>query len=349
MQKESRLNAVSLPALSTYRRWVLAFFLGSLLACSNEADRLAKKRIFSQEDPPLAVAAAREVLKAEALASQTELLPRIIDMGIAETTERLGAHQFTAKLRMEWASGQRKHTLTEERVLLSAEGGVSGDFYARLRNGRGQGYDILRIGHQVFAKNQHGTYRQRLRDRGMAERMRQEAFGVLGEVDALFGHRMFLRADGKEVVEGRQAYKYLVLLGTSPRVEKAERLLPPKLEPKKELNESSRLRLAFFERRQPETLEGKLWVDADTAVVLKAELQGTLKVPAEETSSTVSIRLATQMEQIGKKPSLTIPDAFIPDEDKPQGIAAALERFGLGRKTRTETDSPGEAPPDEDE
>jgi predicted GNAT family acetyltransferase len=318
------------------------------LACSNEADKLAKKRIFSQEDPPLAVAAAREVVQAGELSTQVEQVQRIIGMGIAETTERLGAHQFVAKLRMEWQGNHRKQALAEERVLLSAEGGVSGDFHARLRNERGQGYDILRIGHQVFAKNQHGVYRQRLRDRGMAERMRQESFGVLGEIDNLFEHRMLLRADGKEVLEGREAYRYLMVLGESPRAEKAERLLPPKLLPKRDLSESSQLRLAFFERRIPEALEGKLWVDAGTAVVLKAELQGTLKVPEGEAVSTVRLRLATRVEQIGKTPQLTVPETFVPDEDKPQGIAAALERFGFGRKTRTEADSP-EAPPDEEE
>jgi len=340
---------VNSPVLSTCRCLCLALSLCSLWACSNEADKLAKKRIFSPEDPPLAVAAAQEVLQAEALATQTELVQRVVHMGIAETTERLGAHQFTAKLRMEWIGNQRRQALTEERVLLSAQGGVSGDFYARLRNGRGQGYDILRIGHQVFAKNQHGTYRQRLRDRGMAERMRQEAFGVLGEVDELFEHRLLLRADGKEVVEGRQAHRFQVALGGNPREEKTKTALPPKWEPRKDLSESSRLRLSFFERRIPETLEGKLWVDADTAVVLKAELQGSLRVPEGEAISTVLIRLATHMEQIGKDPRLIIPETFIPDEDKPQGIAAALERFGLGRKTRTETDSSTEAFPDEEE
>ena len=342
-------SAFSSCALASCRRFCLSLLACGLLACGNEADKLAKKRIFSPEDPPLAVAAAQEALPAGALATQTAFVSRILHMGIAETTERLGAHQFKAKLRMEWRGHHRKQVLTEERVLLSAQGGVFGDFYAQLRNSRKQGYDILRIGHQVFAKNQHGTYRQRLRDRGMAERMRQEAFGVLGEIDNLFEHHLLLQADGTETVEGRQAYKYRVVLGTRPRVEKAKAPLPPPLEPRRELSESSRLRLAFFERRLPETLEGKLWVDANTAVVLKAELQGTLKVPEGETASILLIHLAAHMQHIGKNPQLTLPETFIPDEDKPQGIAAALERFGLGRKTRTETDGLAQELPDEED
>jgi len=289
-----------------------------------------------------------ETLPAGELASQAKLVQRVVSMGVEETTERLGAHRFSAKLRMEWQSNQRKQSLTEERLLLSAQGGVSGNFSASLRNSRGQGYDILRVGHQVFAKSLHGNYRQRLRDRGMAERMRQEAFGLLGEMDKLFLHRMWLKAEGKEGVEGREAYKYLVVLGESPREGEAEHVLPARLEPKKDLDASSRLRLAFFERRQPDTLEGKLWVDVATAVVLKAELKGTLKIPEEEGSSAVHIHLAAQVDDIGKNPPLSIPETFIPDEDKPQGIAAALERFGFGRRSRTETDNSAEALPDED-
>jgi predicted GNAT family acetyltransferase len=94
-------------------------------------------------------------------------------------------------------------------------------------------------------------------------------------------------------------------------------------------------------------LEGELWVDANTSVVLKAQLQGALKLPEGEATSKVHIHLATRMENIGQNPQLKIPDTFIPDEDKPQGIAAALERFGLGRKTRTEADS-APVPPDEE-
>jgi|GEM_PF-265040 len=353
-KKAKRVQAVNSPVLSTCRRHSLGLCLAlsvcTLLACSNEEDKLAKKRIFSQEDPPLAVAAAREVLQAGALATKAELVPRILGMGIAETTERLGAHQFTATLRMEWAGNKQKHSLTEERLLLSAPGGVLGDFYARLRNGRGQGYEVLRVGHQVFAKNQYGTYRQRLRDRGMAERMRQEAFGVLGDMDRLFGQRLQLRSEGKEEIEGRQAHTFQVALAASPRVEKGRRPLPPKLSPRRELSESSRLRLGFFERRLPETLEGKLWVDASTAVVLRADIRGTLKVPEEAgADSLVSIYLQARMSHIGQNPQLAIPETFIPDEDKPQGIAAALERFGLGRKSRAEADSPTEELPDEEE
>ena len=338
---------MNLPVFSTCRCFCLALLACNLWACSNEADKLAKKRIFSPEAPPLAVSAAQEVVQAEALATKTQLVQRVVHMGIAETTERLGAHRFSANLRMEWQGNGRKQALTEERLLLSAQGGVSGNFSASLRNNRGQGYDILRVGHQVFAKSLHGNYRQRLRDRGMAERMRQEAFGVLAEVDNLFLHRIKLQAEGKEGVEGREAFKYLVVLGETPRTEKTAHVLP-KLTPKKELDESSRLRLAFFEHRQPETLTGKLWVDATTAVVLKVELQGSLKIPDKEADSLVHIRLAAQVDEIGKNPPLAIPDAFIPDEDKPQGIAAALERFGLGRKSRAEADSATETLPDED-
>jgi hypothetical protein len=66
--------------------------------CSDPADKAAKKRIFSAEDPPQAVAAASQKLPPQDAADNAVIARRILGMGAAEATERLGAHRYTATI-----------------------------------------------------------------------------------------------------------------------------------------------------------------------------------------------------------------------------------------------------------
>ena len=73
-------------------------------SCANPVDKAAKKRIFSPEDPPKVVASASEKIDAAALADKPELAQRVLRMGAAEATERLGPHRFNAALSFTWTS-----------------------------------------------------------------------------------------------------------------------------------------------------------------------------------------------------------------------------------------------------
>ena len=163
-----------------------------LAACSNPVDRAAKERIFSPEDPPPVVASAKEALDPQKLASDPKLARRVLDMGPAEVTERLGPHRFSAEVSFTWTAGKDNVKLSENRLLESATGGVAGDFHARLDNSRDQGLEVVRSRGQVFARSKYGKYRLRLRDRGMAERTRDETAGALRELDGLFQGRLEL-------------------------------------------------------------------------------------------------------------------------------------------------------------
>src|SRR6185503_6564236 len=160
--------------------------LALLAACSNPVDRAAKERIFSPEAPPAVVASAKESLDPQKLASDSKLAHRVVDMGSAEVTERIGPHRFSAEVAFTWTAGKDTVKLTETRLLESAAGGVSGDFHARIENSRDQGLEVVRARGQVFARSKFGKYRLRLRDRGMAERTRDETAGPLRELDGLF-------------------------------------------------------------------------------------------------------------------------------------------------------------------
>jgi hypothetical protein len=246
-------------------------------------------------------------------------------------TERLGPHRYTANISFDWSQAGRSVRLEEKRSLKAGEGGVNGDFHALLENSRDLGLEVLRVNGRVYARSRYGKFRQRLRDRGMAERERDEVQGALRDVYSLFQGRMQLTPDGSVRLSGREALKFRVSLGQA--ADKGESLeLPDAGFAKTGLDASSGLRLDFYNRREAKALQGDVWVDAETSVVLKAKLEGKLAVPREKGASLLRLSLSSQVSDFGKNPRLKAPTDFLPDEDKPQGIADALERFGYSTR-----------------
>jgi hypothetical protein len=337
-------DPVSHPPTQTPPVAFRAFLLAALCAlaavaswsCNRDAaDRAAKKRIFSPEDPPKVVASAKEKLSPENLGSDPTLARRVLRMDAAEATERLGAHRYQATVKFEWGTRGSQLDLTENRSLEAGAGGLSGDFHAVVGNTHEQGMDVIRVHGDVFARGKYGPYRQRLRDRGMAERVREEVFGALRDFDTLFQGRLKLEPYRQEDVDGRTAQRYRVTLGPAVQLASANAAaLPPLLEPKGGADAPTLDRRRFADKREPQEISGDLWVDDETAVVLRAKLQGRIKVPAEgEQGKEAFVRLTmdSSISDIGRDHALRAPDQYLPDEDKPPGIADALDRFGIPR------------------
>lgn len=306
----------------------------ALFACPDPVDKAAKKRIFSSEDPPQAVAAAQEKLPPEDVAASPAVARRVLGMSAAEATERLGPHSYTATVTWEWAQGTKTVRLKETRELQAGPGGISGDFLAKVSNTNDQGLEVLRLGGHVYARTTYGKdgagqYRERKRDRGIAERMRDEAFGAIRDFDQLFRGRLLLNAKGTQTVEGRMCWRYDVTLAPAP-VEPV-RNLPPLASPKGGADDTTLRRRAFFELREPRALQGEVFVDSEKSVVVKAALTGRIGVQADAGDAELRLSLDSSLTNIGRAPELKAPQEFLPDEDKPQGIAAALKRFGIER------------------
>ncbi|MDY7229265.1 hypothetical protein [Hyalangium rubrum] len=333
------------------RSTLIAALALTAAACTDPVDKAAKVRIFSPEDPPKVVASAAEKLPPEDVADNPQVARRILGMDASEVTERLGPHTYKATVNYEWTNKDAPPVkLTETRTFRAGPGGVSGDFHGILENTREQGLEVLRVEGKVYARNRFGPFRQRLRDRGMGERTRSELTGALRDVDALFQGRMQLVPQGTETYEGRTAWKYEVKLGPKAEVG-TPRPLPALLQPKGNQDETTRRRLAFFEHRVPQSLEGQVLVDAETSVVLKTRLDGRLVVPAEKTPEAAELRMSMEsaLTEIGQDPQLKPPENFLPDADKPEGIADALDRFGIPRSKSTDAGVPSEQPEPEDE
>jgi hypothetical protein len=65
--------------------------------------------------------------------------------------------------------------------------------------------------------------------------------------------------------------------------------------------------------------------------------------------------MESNVSEIGRSPDLRAPEEYLPDEDKPHGIADALDRFGIPRigssdagvSTTAATSKPPPEPEDE--
>ncbi|MFL5356862.1 hypothetical protein [Archangium sp.] len=331
---------------------IVAALALAAVACQDPVDKAAKARIFSPEDPPKVVASAAEKLPPEDVADSPRVARRILSMDASEVTERLGPHSYKATVTYEWAGapGTAPVKLTETRTFRAGPGGVSGDFHGVLENSRDQGLEVMRVGGQVYARNRYGTFRQRLRDRGIAERTRAELTGAIRDVDSLFRARLHLAPQGTVTYEGRTAWRYSVDLGPEGNTGTTPMALPALSEPKGGRDETTKRRLAFFEHRTPKSLSGEVLVDATTSVVLKVRLDGRITVPGNDAGGAAELRMVldSALSEIGQDPKLQPPADFLPDADKPQGIADALDRFGIPRnKPEGSTPTPASGPADE--
>jgi len=318
------------------RCWAITFFLAFALACTETSEKPAKRRIFSPEDPPQVVASALENLPADKLDSNPDSTRRVLQMGAAETTERIGPYHFKASTRFHWTAGSKLIQLSENRVLIAGPGGVNGDFQGQIENSEDLGLEVVRVGGAVYARNRYGKFRQRLRDRGMAEREREEIFGALRSYDALFLGRLRLTSNGATKYQGRPAWRYAVGLATEGSRSALESHAPSPPVPKTGVDPSTARRSAFWDQRQPKSVKGEITVDQNTAVVLHARLDGRMVVPPAQGNQPAELQLALEstLTDIGADPALKAPKDFLPDADKPLGIAAALDRFGIPRGGR---------------
>ena len=301
--------------------------------CHDPRERAAKQRIFSPEDPPKVVASAAEHLQPEQLADDARLAERVLTMGAAEMAERLGAHRFDAAVSFDWSTPSAEPVkLSETRLLEAGARGVNGDFHARIDNNQELGLDVIRINGEVYARNRFGKFRLRRRDRGMAERTREDVVAPLRELDALFDRRFKLQPQGTVTYEGRPVLRYEVSLSpAAPKQPPAT--LPPALTPRGGVDETTRRRAAFLLAKSPRSLKGEVLVDQATGVVLRASLDGRVDVPGRGTAKPAALRvtLDQHISRIGQLPPLKAPAGALPDVDKPPGIADALDRFGMPR------------------
>src|SRR5439155_12950559 len=129
--------------------------------------------------------------------------------------------------------------------------------------------------------------------------------------------------------EGRTAWKYEVTLG--PALPAGETRVPAPVTSKNGPDETTKRRMTFFEKRDPKSLNGEVWVDSVTSVVLKARLDGRLEIADKDGPASMRAVLDATVTEIGQEQKIDAPKEFLPDQNKPLNIAAAPDKFGIAR------------------
>ena len=332
------------------RRLLIAAALFGV-ACQNPVDKAAKARIFSPEDPPKFVTRAADDLGPSHLNDSAENIKRVFTMSALEAEERLGPHQIKSALEFHWQGAGNKSELDEVHTLTI---GSHGDFAARLDAGdrlgeSKQGMEMIRAQGRVFARSRFQKFRERPRDRGAADRYEQEVYDVLGTLYELFDGRIALSPEGEDSVAGRKVYKYRVVLAEKPpALEDNGPKLPALVVPRNGPDAHLKAEQLLAQKREPRTLSGTLSVDAQTAVPLAARLEGTVEAPGEGSEhATLRLLVDSSVPKVGTDLVVAVPKDVVTDADRPQSIAAALERFDLPRAA-TKTDGGADAEDDDD-
>lgn len=302
--------------------------LALLGACSSSEDRAAKERLYSS--------APAEAARAPLGGARPE---GVLAVGADEATARLGSFDWSASV--VWTvsrakAGVRLRLAERHRLRQSANGDfeVESDLDPGEGAGAETGKRIVLANGMTYARSRYapfGAWRERPTDRGRdARRFRDESFGLLADVAALYGPALALRPAGEATVLGRPARRFQIAFAQGAAAAGPSRLgaQPPDGGP----DEDTRRRLAFLDGRIPARAEGEVLADAESGVPLRFLLKGAFTVK-DDPDARVDVELSGQMKALGPAVGAVLaPKDVLRDERKPRGVARALEAAGLRKK-----------------
>jgi hypothetical protein len=305
------------------RRPALLLLVPLALACTDQADKAAKARVFSPEEPAEELLRAKEPIAVDRLAGDAGLLARVVSMDRLEATRRLGAHRAVTTVRFSARRGERTVGLSEKHELATD---AQGQFRAVSTNDQDTGLEAVFAGGRAYVKSRYGPFRTRRMDRSEHDAWRNRATPAVSTLAQLAGGR--LRASSPEVAGGsRPAHRFKLALGEATGARAASTLPAPVYgthkapgddKPRPGPDPDTALRLAFSEQRQVTSIEGDLVVDDATGVVLASKAKVRLAVPGEGGEATVELEYAFEVT----------PDAAVaveaPAEVAPTRIAHAI-------------------------
>ncbi len=311
-----------------------SLFLVLLLAsaCTRAEDRAAKQRIFSPEDPPKVLQAAQELLQPELLHERPAMAERILSISGPEAAFRIGPHRQEVQASFRWKRGDRVVSLRETRRVDVDPGG---DFHVLVENDQRQGMEWVRVEGISYARSRYAKFRERRRDRGSSEHVLDEAYRSLPTFHRLVHGAMKFSPPRSETLEGREALRFDVSLGTP--MARRDESLPPVVYPEGGPDEDTRRRLRALEEGKAKRVSGTLWVDRNTGVPLKADLEATVEVPDEEDSAELLFSLSLTTSKIGGPLEIEVPD-HLEDAPRPPGPVATLEAYGFKRHVDAENE-----------
>jgi hypothetical protein len=264
---------------------------------------------------------------------------RSLRMDPDEAAARLGSFDWWGDVNWSTTRGERRVAAAERhRVRQTADGA----FLAQtdVDPGRGPGSEtgmrVAWVQQKTYARNRYaasGGWRERPADHGRdARRFRDQAFGVGRELLALLGPALEIVPQGDASALGRPARRFSLRIDRSRFAPGATRLGAGPARIEGPLGEDTALRLAFLDGREPLDATGELLADAATGAPLELRLRALFGVKGDP-DARVEVRVEGRMTALGGAVAeVRPPDAALPDERKPRGVARALEQAGFGKK-----------------
>lgn len=315
-------------------------FLGAALlfvaACStNPENAKAKRRIWGNEVIPTAVDKnAKQPIPADNLEFDADMRQRVLEMRFDEVIARLGIVKYegTAKLTIR-RKGQELKVIEESLI----EQGLHGGFRVLQKDASGQPIrEVVYHGGVLFLRNGPGKMRVQGIVKKQHHTVRDEAWQPLRVFTGYFGPRVGFRKIGPTESGGRAAIAYKLVLVDGPALIRNNDVDTPK---------------------KPVRIDGKIVVDAQTAVVLEATVKGKVEVPPKEeggeagyidvdlqsklqTIEGKEIKPGEYVDTIKRHPTDLDPLAFLKGE-----IRTSTTIGGGGDKD----DDPDQATPDDDD
>lgn len=310
----------------------------ALAGCPDAADRAARDRIFSAEDPSPDLLRAAQKLDVAQAGADAAVWARLLQMDRLEATRRLGAHEASTTVSFEWTRDGRKVDLVETYAFRTD---AEGSFQATITNDQDAGLEFVWADGRAFARSRYGPFRERRIDRAQHDVWRDRATGALHEIFDLYEGRLRPSPLGAAERHGRRALRFGLTLGDRWGDPPAPLNAPPRLFPKV-LDASGQLvtgpdedtahRLAFADRKIPRSAGGEVLIDEATGVVLEARFEGAFSVadqptgdaPTQEAQLALSMKfeLTPAREVIIKPPDKVVSTAI------PHALQNPLEFLG---------------------
>jgi hypothetical protein len=269
----------------------------ALAACADPADRAAKTRVFSPEEPDPALLRAKEPIDVTKADTSAAVLSRVLTMDRLEAARRLGAHRALTTIRFNLRRGDRTVSLSEKHELwIDADG----QYRAVTTNDQDAGLEVIYAGGQAFVKNRYGPFRLRRMDRAQQDAWRDRATPALATLASFVGDRLRLAA-GPTVEEGRPRHRYTWALGDAaaapaPSVAVAPAFGTYRLPGDETVHPGpdpdTARRLDFAARKEIRALTGTLDLDDAAGVAVASQARLRAEVAGEGGPATLELEFA---------------------------------------------------------
>ncbi len=275
--------------------WVVLTSLCSLGACSGDTgDRPAFR-------PGRAV---HDISKIElsGFAQDPAVQQRVLRMPFGEAAARLGSLRFDAVTSFEFTRGGE---IYEQQDVYQVQQDPNGNFHIRLDTPVSQ-VEYFLVGEDVYVRLDKGPLRKKPRREVETEATCQIAFASIYQTLDLFRPRLELHSPTPAEVDGRSAVRYALRLAKNapqaPGEVSIDTLAPravalPIAPPPR-----------WRELARPLDVNGNLWIDNRTGVVLKTRVQGRIEIPDRDVRPTqLTLSFSAAISKVGEVTSIEVP------------------------------------------